>query len=57
MADEKIYETYKDYPKLSPLVTELSWSHNLLILFQTQTIEEKNFILKPVFMKNGVDGN
>ena len=46
MADEKIYETYKDYPKLSPLVTELSWSHNLLILFQTQTIEEKEFYLK-----------
>lgn len=43
---KKIYETYKDYPKLSPLVTELSWSHNLLILFQTESIEEKEFYIK-----------
>ena len=43
---KKLYETYKDYPKLSPLVTELSWTHNLLILFQTQNIEEKEFYLK-----------
>ncbi len=43
---KKLYETYKTYPKLSPLVTELSWTHNLLILFQTQNIEEKEFYLK-----------
>jgi predicted nuclease of restriction endonuclease-like (RecB) superfamily len=43
---KKLYETYKDYSKLSPVVTELSWSHNLLILFQTQNIEEKEFYLK-----------
>lgn len=43
---KKLYEIYKDYPKLSPLVTELSWSHNLLILFRTQTMEEKEFYLK-----------
>jgi len=43
---KKLHETYKNYPKLSPLVTELCCSHNLLILFQTQTIEEKEFYLK-----------
>ncbi len=43
---KKLYESYKSYPKLSPLVTELSWSHNLMILFQAQSIEEKEFYLK-----------
>lgn len=43
---KQIYETYKDNPKLSPLVRELSWSHNVVILHQTQTMEEKEFYLK-----------
>lgn len=43
---KKLYESYKSYPKLSPLVTELSWSHNLVILFQAQAAEEKEFYLK-----------
>ncbi len=43
---KKLYESYKSYPKLSPLVTELSWSHNLVILFQAQSIEEKEFYIK-----------
>jgi len=43
---KKMYETYKDYSKLSPVVTELSWSNNLLILFQARSIEEKEFYLK-----------
>lgn len=36
---KKIYETYKDNQKLQPLVAELSWSHNLIILHQTESIE------------------
>ena len=28
---KQFYETYKDYPKLSPLVREIGWTHNLLI--------------------------
>lgn len=43
---KKLYETYRSYPKLSTLLTELSWSHNLLILFKTKTVEEKEFYLK-----------
>lgn len=43
---KKLYETYKDYPKLSPLVTVLSWSNNLIILFQAESIEEREFYLK-----------
>ena len=27
----QFYETYRDKPKLSALLTELSWTHNLLI--------------------------
>jgi predicted nuclease of restriction endonuclease-like (RecB) superfamily len=41
---KQFYETYKDYPKLSPLVTELSWTNNLLIL-GTKTISEKEYYI------------
>ena len=53
---KNIYETYKDYPKLSPLVTVLSWSSNLLILFQTNSMEEKEFYLR-VQRKTGLAAN
>lgn len=43
---KKLYESYIDYPKLSPLVTELSWSHNLVILFRANSSGEKEFYLK-----------
>jgi len=43
---KKLYESYRSYPKLSPLVTELSWSHNLVILFQAESTGEKEFYLK-----------
>lgn len=40
----QFYDTYKDYPKLSPLATELSWTNNLIIL-GTKTISEKEYYL------------
>ena len=43
---KQMYETYKDTPKLSPLVRELPWTHNTIILSQTKTIEEKEFYIK-----------
>lgn len=43
---KQFYETYKDFPKLSPLVREISWSHNLAIFSRCKTIEEKEFYLK-----------
>ena len=49
---KKMYETYKDYPKMSPLVTFLSWSNNLLILFQTRSMEEKEFYLRVSAQEN-----
>lgn len=42
---KQFYETYKGYPKLSPLVRELSWTHNLIIFSRAKTIEEKEFYL------------
>jgi len=39
-------ETYRDLPKLSPLVRELSWTHNLLILGKCKRDEEREFYLR-----------
>ena len=43
---KELYETYKDNEKLSPLVRELHWTHNVIILHSTNTEEEKEFYLK-----------
>ncbi|WP_285058441.1 PDDEXK nuclease domain-containing protein [Pedobacter ginsengisoli] len=42
----QFYETYKSSPKLSALLREISWSHNLLIFSRCKTIEEREFYLK-----------
>lgn len=42
---KQFYETYKDSPKLSTLLRELSWSHNLAIFSRCKTMEEKEFYL------------
>lgn len=43
---KQFYETYKDFPKLSTLLREISWSHNLTIFSRCKTIEEREFYLK-----------
>lgn len=44
---KQFYETYSDADeKLSPLVREISWTNNLLLLSRTKTIEEKAFYLR-----------
>ncbi len=45
---KQFYETYKDFPKLSPLVREISWTNNLLIFSRCKTIEEMEFYLNLV---------
>lgn len=45
---KQFYETYKDIPKLSPMVREISWTNNLIILSRTKTFEEKEFYLQLV---------
>jgi predicted nuclease of restriction endonuclease-like (RecB) superfamily len=42
----QFYETYRAQPKLSPLVRELSWTHNLLILSRCKRDEEREFYLR-----------
>jgi predicted nuclease of restriction endonuclease-like (RecB) superfamily len=43
---KQFYETYKDNPKLSTLLREISWSHNLAIFSRCKTEEEREFYLR-----------
>ncbi len=43
---KQFYEVYKDSPKLSPAVREISWTHNLMIFSRCKTAEEREFYLK-----------
>ena len=49
---KQFYETYKDYPFVSPLVTQISWTNNLIILSSTNSIEEKEFYIKMCIKNN-----
>lgn len=48
----QFYETYRDNLIVSPLVTQLSWTNNLLILQGTKTIEEKEFYIRLCIKNN-----
>ncbi|MCL2194064.1 MAG: PDDEXK nuclease domain-containing protein [Treponema sp.] len=41
----QFYETYRDNEKLAPLVREISWTHNLMIMSRTKTDEAREFYL------------
>lgn len=43
---KQFYDAYKDFPKLSTLLREISWSHNLAIFSRCKLVEEKEFYLK-----------
>lgn len=43
---KQFYETYKDFPKLSALLREISWTNNLIILGRTKSEEEREFYLR-----------
>lgn len=43
---KQFYETYKDFPELSTLLREISWSHNLAIFSRCKAVEEREFYLK-----------
>jgi len=49
---KQFYETYEEFPKLSLLVREISWTNNLLIFSRCKTIEEMEFYLKIVKQEN-----
>ncbi len=42
----QFYETYQDDEKVSPLVRQLPWTHNLLILSRSKRGEEREFYLR-----------
>lgn len=42
----QFFETYRELPKLAPLVRELSWTHNLLIMSRSKRDEEREFYLR-----------
>ncbi len=43
---KQFYESYQPFPKLSALLTEITWTNHTLILGKTQAIEEKEFYLR-----------
>ncbi|GMQ56419.1 hypothetical protein AN1V17_08120 [Vallitalea sediminicola] len=43
---KQFYEIYKDNETVAPLVRQLSWTNNLLILSKVKTIEGKEFYIK-----------
>jgi predicted nuclease of restriction endonuclease-like (RecB) superfamily len=43
---KQFYETYKNFPKLSTMLREISWSHNLAIFSRCKTVEEREFYLR-----------
>lgn len=49
---KQFFEAYKDFPKLSPVVRAISWTHNTLIFSRCKTIEGKEFYLKIVKQEN-----
>jgi len=49
---KQFYETYKDFPKLSTALREISWSHNLAIFSRCKSPEEKEFYLKLAKQEN-----
>jgi predicted nuclease of restriction endonuclease-like (RecB) superfamily len=42
----QFYETYGGHPKLSALLRELSWTHNLLIMGKCKRSDEREFYLR-----------
>ncbi|GAA4787160.1 PDDEXK nuclease domain-containing protein [Olivibacter ginsenosidimutans] len=49
---KQFYEAYKDFPKLSTLLREISWSHNLAIFSRCKTEEERGFYLRMSVKEN-----
>lgn len=48
----QFYETYRDDEKVSALLTQLSWTHNLIILSQSKYPEEREFYLRQSVQEN-----
>jgi predicted nuclease of restriction endonuclease-like (RecB) superfamily len=49
---KQFYETYKENKKLTPLVTQISWTNNLIIMSGKKSDEEKAFYLRETIQNN-----
>lgn len=49
---KQFYETYRDFPKISALLREISWTNNLTIMSRAKTMEEREFYLRLVIKEN-----
>ncbi len=49
---KQFYETYKDNEIVAPLVRQISWTHNVMILGATNSIEEKEFYIRMCIKNN-----
>ena len=49
---KQFYETYKDNEIVSPLVRQISWTNNIMILSSTKSIEEKEFYIRMCIKNN-----
>lgn len=49
---KQFYETYKDNEIVAPMVRQISWTHNVMILGATNSIEEKEFYIKMCIKNN-----
>jgi predicted nuclease of restriction endonuclease-like (RecB) superfamily len=43
---KQFYETYRDDEKLSTLLAEISWSHNVAIVSRCKMVEEREFYIR-----------
>lgn len=48
----QFYETYRENEIVSTLLSQISWSNNLIILSSTRTIEEKEFYIRMCIKNN-----
>ena len=49
---KQFYETYKDNGIVSTLLTQISWSNNVIILSSTNSMEEKEFYIRMCIKNN-----
>ena len=49
---KQFYETYKDNEIVAPPVRQISWTHNVMILGATNSIEEKEFYIRMCIKNN-----
>ena len=49
---KQFYETYHNNPKLTPLVSQISWTNNLIVLSGNKSDEEKEFYLNETIKNN-----